>query len=142
MAPHLGQDAAQWMCNEVELADRVLMICNEEYARRADGRHGGVGWETRLIQGYILQNGANNPSKFVPIVRASECKDGLPSFLLTTYYLHWPYDRNNDVNLRNELVKILYQIKDKAPPIGRPPSFVIEALKKRPLYSERVERSD
>ena len=35
-----GQDVAQWMCNEIELAERVLMICNEEYATRADGRHG------------------------------------------------------------------------------------------------------
>jgi hypothetical protein len=126
-----GQDAAQWMCNEVALADRVLMICNEEYASRADGRHGGVGWEVRIIQGYLMEEGVNNPSKFVPIVRTSERSAGLPSFLLSTYCIHWPYSRNNDVKLRHELVKILYKIKDEAPPIGRPPSFVIEALKKR-----------
>ena len=130
------EDVAQWMCNEIALTDRVLMICNEEYALRADGRHGGVGWEIRLIQGYILQDGVDNPSKFVPIVRTAECKVGLPSFLLATYYLHWPPDSPNAPGLRNELIKMLYRIQDKAPPIGRPPSFVIKALE------ERVDRSD
>ena len=127
-----GQDVAQWMCNEVELADRVLMICNEEYAMRADGRHGGVGWEIRLIQGYLLQEGANNPSKFVPIVCTLQRTDGLPSFLRGTYFVHWPQGRqNDDPSLRTELVKLLYKVTDEAPPIGRPPSFVIQALEKR-----------
>jgi hypothetical protein len=123
-----GQDVAQWMCNEVELADRVLMICNEEYAMRADGRHGGVGWEIRLIQGYLLQEGAKNPNKFVPIVCTPDCKDGLPSFLRTTYFLHWPYVRRSDPKLHEEIVKILYKVGNEAPPIGRPPSFIVEAL--------------
>lgn len=44
-----GMDVAQWMCNELDLADRVILICNELYAQKADRRHGGVGWEIRMV---------------------------------------------------------------------------------------------
>jgi len=63
-----GMDVAQWMSNELDLADRVLLICNEEYARRADRRHGGVGWEIRLVQGDLLFSQSQNPDKYIPIV--------------------------------------------------------------------------
>jgi hypothetical protein len=51
-----GMDMPQWMCNEIDQADRVMIVCNEEYASRASGRLGGVGWEIRLIQGDLLQS--------------------------------------------------------------------------------------
>jgi hypothetical protein len=41
-----GMDLPQWMSNEIEMADRILIVCNEEYADRADGRLGG--WGGRL----------------------------------------------------------------------------------------------
>ncbi len=41
-----GMDLPQWMTNELQLADRVVIVSNEQYAAKADGRLGGVGWET------------------------------------------------------------------------------------------------
>jgi hypothetical protein len=47
----LGSDLPQWMANELKLADKVIIVSDERYAEKADGRLGGVGWETMLIQG-------------------------------------------------------------------------------------------
>jgi hypothetical protein len=46
-------DLQQWMSNELSMADKVLVVCDEVYKRKADGRLGGVGWETMIIQGDI-----------------------------------------------------------------------------------------
>lgn len=34
-------------------ANKVIVICDEMYKRKADGRLDGVGWETMIIQGDI-----------------------------------------------------------------------------------------
>jgi hypothetical protein len=122
-----GSDVAQWMCNEIELADRVLLVCNEEYAGRADRRHGGVGWETRLIQGYILQEGERNPDKFIPIVRTPVHEAGLPAYLRTTFFIHWPPSRarKQEMQKEQEILKALYRAQEQAPAIGRRPAFVV-----------------
>jgi hypothetical protein len=49
-----GMDLPQWMCNELALASRVIIVSNEAYKAKADGRQGGVGWETMIIQGDLL----------------------------------------------------------------------------------------
>jgi TIR domain len=120
-----GMDVAQWMCNELDMADRVLLVCDELYAQKADGRHGGVGWEIRIIQGDLLQSQARNPDKFVPVVVTENVIDGMPSFIKTVYCLHWPPSRRGDASLQEELVRIIYRAQEQAPPLGRP-AYVIE----------------
>ena len=117
-------DVAQWMCNELDMADRVLLICDELYAQKADGRHGGVGWEIRVIQGDLLQTQATNPDKFVPIVVTEDVTDGMPSFIRSVYCLHWPPSRRDDSSLQDELVRTIYRAHEEAPPLGRP-AYVI-----------------
>jgi hypothetical protein len=39
-----GMDLPQWMCNELQMADKVIIVCDETYKQKADGRLGGVGW--------------------------------------------------------------------------------------------------
>jgi TIR domain len=120
-----GMDVAQWMCNELDMADRVLMVCDELYAQKADGRHGGVGWEIKVIQGDLLQSQVTNPDKFVPIVVTEDVTAGMPVFIKTVYCLHWPPSRRKDPALQDELVQIIYRAQEEAPPIGRP-AYVIE----------------
>lgn len=121
----LGMDVAQWMCNELDQAERVILICNEEYARRADGRHGGVGWEIRLVHGDLLLGQATNPEKYIAVVRTSVAEDGLPGFLKSSYYLHWPPAGSDDGSLQETLLRAIYQKAEEAPPIGQPPAFVL-----------------
>jgi hypothetical protein len=120
-----GMDVAQWMCNELDMADRVLLICDELYAQKADGRHGGVGWEIRVIQGDLLQSQQTNPDKFVPIVATEEVADGMPTFIKSVYCLHWPPSQRDDPARFEELVRVIYRVQEEAPPLGQRPTYIV-----------------
>ena len=120
-----GMDVAQWMCNELDMADRVLLICDELYTQKADGRHGGVGWEIRVIQGDLLQSQATNPDKFVPIVVTEETTGAMPWFIKSVYCLHWPPSQRSDPSLFEQLVRIIYRAQEEAPPLGQRPAYVV-----------------
>src|SRR4051812_23645739 len=46
---HLGDSFTQFMERAIEEADRVLMILTPAYARKANQRDGGVGYEQQII---------------------------------------------------------------------------------------------
>ncbi len=122
-----GMDLPQWMCNELDLADRVLLVCDEAYARKADGRHGGVGWESRLVQGDLLHCQQSNPDKYVPIVRSERVEDGTPHFLRGAYCIHWPgNDWTRCGDRLDAIVKTIYRVSQR-PPLGRPPAYTLAA---------------
>lgn len=121
-----GMDLVQWMCNELEQAHRVLLICDDRYSDRADGRHGGVGWETMLIQGdlYAAMYGENSGSeysgsKYVPIVLTEDPEQGRPTYLKTKLVLHWPAGADEE-SLRQRLLDELYGV-DTEEPLGPVP---------------------
>lgn len=118
-----GMNVAQWMCNELDQAHRVLLICNEEYARRADGYHGGVAWEIRLVQGDLLASPVTNSDKYVPVIRAENIDHAVPSFLRATYFFEWP-EAADETAKREALLREIYRIQEQAPPLG-PPRFAI-----------------
>jgi TIR domain len=115
---HLGADLAQWMTNELDPARRVLLICNEEYAQRADRRHGGVGWEIRIVQGDMLSAPPDEANTWA-VVRTEKFEEGLPKFLRSSFCLHWPPSTDNEPK-REELLKALYEHNNE-PPLGSPP---------------------
>jgi len=109
----LGMDVVQWMCNELDLADRVILVCDEEYAARADHRHGGVGWETMIVQGDMYTSGyrgdsGDTPAKYIPIVRSRDPAAGLPGYLRTKLVLYWPPGQAEDELRRRLLAEILH----------------------------------
>lgn len=84
-----GMDLPQWMCNELALADRVIIVSSETYKAKAEGRLGGVGWETMIIQGDIAAQPPDS-TKYQVIVRAENLTAGLPQYLRTRYAFHAP----------------------------------------------------
>lgn len=100
-----GMDLPQWMCNELALANRVVIVSNEAYKAKADGRIGGVGWETMIIQGDISSLPPDS-TKYQVIVRSEFLNDGLPLFLKTRYVYHARPSDQDDC-FREELVKEL-----------------------------------
>ncbi len=100
-----GMDLPQWMCNELALAGKVLIVSNEAYKEKADGRLGGVGWETMIIQGDIAKLPPDS-TKYQVVVHAESLDDALPLYLKTRYVFHArPSDRSD--SFREELVKEL-----------------------------------
>lgn len=116
-----GMDLPQWMTNEITLAERVLLISDEKYAEKADGRVGGVGWETMIVQGDISRQPPES-TKYLVIVTSEKVDDGLPIFLRTKFVIHWPgksHDGQNQQILLQELFNVV-----KVPPIGCKPVFL------------------
>jgi hypothetical protein len=116
-----GMDLPQFMTNELQLADRVVLISDEKYAEKADGRVGGVGWETMIIQGDLAQQRPDS-NKYLVVVRSKSVNEGLPRYLQTKFVVHWP-DETADEHNRQTLLRELYDAI-VIPPIGPKPLFI------------------
>jgi len=113
-----GMDLAQFMTNELTLADRVVLVSDEKYAEKADGRVGGVGWETMIVQGDIARLPPDS-TKYVVIVRSGTVDGGLPRYLKTKFVVHWP-DAAVDGKNRQLLLRELFDFVP-IPPLGQRP---------------------
>lgn len=122
----LGQKLPQWMTNEIELANKVLMICDKFYLSKIDSHRGGVGWETMIIQGDMLRNQDGN--KYICIMREENPELSLPTYMRTNYALLFP---ENDIG-EEKFKKLLLNIFecDITPEIGNIPQFIREKIRK------------
>jgi len=84
-----GMDLPQFMTNELTMANRVVLISDERYAEKADKRVGGVGWETMIVQGDMADRPPDN-TKYIVVVRSASVDAGLPRYLKTKFFMHWP----------------------------------------------------
>ena len=104
------------------------MVCDELYSQKSDRRHGGVGWEVRIVQGDLFTTQADNPDKYVPIVVTSDLNAGTPSFLKAVLAIHWRRDHpEEDQARRDDVLRTLFRVSEEPPPVGRPPSFTLDA---------------
>lgn len=120
---HKGDEITKFMEAGVRDHDRVLIICTPEYKRKADGRYGGAGYETRQITAEVL----NDPKrgKNIPILREGLWRDAAPSYLLGINYVDLR-DGDNERYEREyrELLADLLDRRKKAPPVGVPTSEI------------------
>jgi TIR domain len=116
-----GMDLPQFMTNELALARRVVLVSDEKYAEKADGRVGGVGWETMIVQGDMAQQPPDS-NKYLVVVRSMSLDNGLPRYLKTKFVIHWPTAEADERN-RQTLLRELYDLV-KAPPLGARPVFL------------------
>jgi|SRR5579859_1083687 len=65
-----GQSLTQFMEQKIRSSGQVLVICTPQYARRANRRLGGVGYEQQIISARIAAGIPRH--KFIPIVRTGD----------------------------------------------------------------------
>lgn len=116
-----GMDLPQFMTNELSLADKVLIISNEQYAAKADGRTGGVGWETMIIQGDMSKQPSDSV-KYITLVKCDSIDNGLPVYLKSKYVIHWPSNSKESI-IRQKLISEILNVSEE-PPIGIAPVFL------------------
>ena len=68
----LGDDITRFMEREIVGADRVLVICTDEYVNKANAAEGGVGYERMIVNAELVQNLGTD--KFIPIIRQASRK--------------------------------------------------------------------
>ena len=115
-----GMDLPQFMTNELALAERVILVSDERYADKANGRLGGVGWETMIIQGDMYKQ-ASNSTKYLVIVRSEDIDKGLPEYLKTKFVIHW-VQNTEDTSNRDLMLRELYNV-ERIPRLGPKPVY-------------------
>jgi hypothetical protein len=76
-----GQDLAQFMERGLSEADRAIIVCTENYTKKANAGTGGVGYEKMIVTKELISNIATN--KFIPIVRSNALRTA-PTVMIPT----------------------------------------------------------
>lgn len=123
-----GHDAIAFMEKMVTDADikKVILVCNQIYAEKADGRSGGVGTETQIISPEIYAKEDQN--KFVAVLteRDDSGKPCLPTYYKSRIYI----DLSESDFYASNFEQLLRWVYDKPlhvkPELGDKPSFLSE----------------
>jgi hypothetical protein len=115
-----GGDRAIFMEESVRDSDFVILICTPDYARKANNREGGVGYEATIITGQLADN--INQRKFIPILRDGDWKSSLPVWIKTKLGVNLRDNPYSDEEYQN-LLRALHSEPLKAPPVGPKPVF-------------------
>ena len=121
-----GQDKYSFMEQMVNNPEvkRVLLVCNKEYAEKANQKKGGVGIESLIVSDEIYSKA--DQTKFIPIVfeYGSDGKPCVPTFVKTRIFVDLSnediFEDNYEVLLRN----IFEKPASKRPPIGTMPAYI------------------
>lgn len=114
-----GQDKYAFMercVNDPEIT-KVLIVCDKQYADKANNRTGGVGDETVIISSEIYGN--IKQEKFIPIITERD-ENGVayvPTYIKTRIYI----DLSDDSKYEEEYEKLLRNIYEK--PLFRKPAL-------------------
>lgn len=99
-----GQDTNHFMEESVAISNRVLIVVTEVYKNKSDGRMAGVGYETGVITGELVND--QNTIKFIPIIREGSGKEFYPLYLSN----RWGADFTDDTHYDDMLEKLTADI--------------------------------
>ena len=74
-----GDRLPKFMESSIKDSDYVIIICTEEYKRKANNREKGVGYESHIISAELYNN--HNDRKFIPIIRQGDFNTAVPTYL-------------------------------------------------------------
>lgn len=115
-----GDQLPEFMERAVRDNDFVLIVCTPKYKDKSDKRIGGVGYEGDIMTGELLTK--RNHRKFIPVLRSGERDAATPTWLGGKYGITLTGDPYSEDQYR-DLVATLHNLKSKAPPVGKGPSF-------------------
>ncbi len=108
------------MEESVTKSDFVILICTPDYARKANNREGGVGYEATIITGELADSIAQG--KFIPILRDGDWKSSLPVWIKTKVGVDLRGNPYSDEQYQ-DLLRALHKEPVKPPPVGPKPVF-------------------
>lgn len=111
----LGGDLARFMEQGISSSDRVLVICTEEYNRKANSGKGGTGYEKMIMTADLLTD--QGSSLIVPLVRGRQSPE-TPIFLRTRLYIDFRVDADFDAQI-DRLAQRILEPYSQRPPLGQ-----------------------
>ena len=100
-----GNDLASFMENHVVNSDYLLIICTEEYVKKANTGIGGVGYEKMIITSDLIKK--IDDKRIIPIIRQSG-DHNVPTFLKTKLFINFSHDGNFESNY-DDLVRAIHK---------------------------------
>lgn len=123
-----GQDKNMFMEQMVNdpSVKKVLLICNKEYAEKANARKGGVGIESTIVSEEIYTNAEQ--TKFIPIVFEyyENGKACVPTFVKSRIFIDLSSDDKFEANYDQLLRDIYDKPLHKRPVLGNMPTYLKE----------------
>ncbi len=137
-----GHDANAFMESMVtdSTVTKVLLICDEMYAKKSDGRKGGAGTEAQIITPEIYAHTAQD--KFAAVVRERDAdgKAHLPTYYKGRIY----FDLTNPSTYSTEFDRILRWVWGQPlhvrPEIGQKPVFLTDNAAQGKIQSSVTHR--
>jgi hypothetical protein len=115
-----GDQLPAFMERAVRNNDFVIAVCTRAFKRKSDERGGGVGYEGDIMTAYSLTGGGQK--KFIPVLRQGSWMEAAPTWLLGRIRIDLSDDPYSEPQYE-ELLRTLYDAREKAPPIGHRPNF-------------------
>jgi len=106
-----GEEITEFIERGIVQSDIIILICSDEYTRKANARLGGVGMETVISTSQFLN--VRKTKKFIPITRKNQYhgKDKLPTYLGSRLYVDMDVSDWNGAPLQELLVGIFKEAK-------------------------------
>ena len=109
-----GDRLPKFMESSIRDSDYVIIICTEEYKRKANNREKGVGYESHIISAELYNN--HNDRKFIPIIRQGDFNTALPTYLDGKLAIDLRANPFNE-NYYKDLIATIFNVKKK-PKLG------------------------
>jgi len=101
----LGDDVTEFMERGVTQADYVLLVCTENFAQKANGRRGGVGYEQAIVTSELLHTSPNR-GRFVCMLRQGSPSSALPRYMQARLWV----DCRDDFSYSEAVQQILVHV--------------------------------
>ncbi|MCA6066509.1 toll/interleukin-1 receptor domain-containing protein [Chryseobacterium sp. RG1] len=117
-----GKNLPHFVENNLNKANRIIIIFTPNYKLKADKRTGGVGYEYSIMNVDLYANQTSN-EKIIPLLRSGSTEDSIPTFMRQFIHIDARNDENF-LNSYNDLVREIYNEPEiKKPELGTKPIF-------------------
>ena len=117
-----GDRLTKFMESSIKDSDYVIIICTEEYKRKANNREKGVGYESHIISAELYNN--HNDRKFIPIIRQGDFNTAVPTYLDGKLAIDLRGNPFNETSYK-DLIASIFKVKKK-PKVGIRPYYLDE----------------
>jgi hypothetical protein len=124
----VGHDANAFMESMVtdKSVTKVLLICDETYAAKADGREGGVGKEAQILTREIYEKVDQDKYAALIVERDEDGKPFTPAYYGGRQYIDFSNPEDAETSYEELQRWIWNKPKYVKPRLGRPPAFITD----------------
>lgn len=137
----IGNDLNYFMENNIKnKSDKILVILDKEFVRKANAREHGVGTETQIMSKEVYDD--VEQERIIPIVWECDEKGNpyLPTFLESRFYIDLSSNEKFGENYETLLRTLYNKPKNPKEEIGKMPEWLNDTNKYYPKTNEIVKR--